>query len=188
MDALDDYLLEYVLFSINDFDAYFSAQTVSTRWYRFLKKHENEKLKQFVVLVRRGFDYSHYLPNGKLHGISVWSYFTPYASVHKVNYTHGLKHGTETIEDFRSGAITRIDWVNGVEHGNKVTSDKNMSPVIKTPYLHGLKHGVEESWYPDGKQLGIVTWNLGRKCGSERIWRCDGSLAVSRIYVSSQLD
>lgn len=190
MDTLDNYLTEYILLSIDDFNSYFIAQEVCTRWHAVLKSHEGAKLTQFSTLSSHYPTIVNILPNGKFHGYcEVVSEKQSNYYLSSVNYSRGRKHGEELIQLYAGPAshsdYTTIDWIYGVKHGCKIQQFGNIRKC--TPYVNDIKHGLKIHLYEDGKLQSRIPYENGKKHGIEYRWNMHGQLMHRITYINGKI-
>lgn len=179
-----DLILEHVLSFIDDFYSYFSAQTVSMRWCRILRRFEEMKLLDFSVRVSKGLVGYYILPNKKLHGMCkciIFSHGSSKLSV--VNYIKGLRHGAEEIFYTRDNVkYHSIAWINGVKHGLEEFWRTNGQIYSSVSWVNGCRHGLCQEWHSNGILSYSINLLYGVKHGTELRWYNNAELASRRLY------
>ena len=104
----------------------------------------------------------------------------------------GGKGAEQVIPTDRSGVIRKVTYhdngrmaserylMDGVMHGPYMLWDHRGNKLAEGEYRNGMLHGTERRFGPDGRQIGVVVWNEGRRTETVKEG-ADGELISLRL-------
>lgn len=104
----------------------------------------------------------------------------------------GQKRAEQAIPTEQSGVMRKVTYhdngrmaserylMDGVMHGAYMIWDHRGNKLAEGEYRNGMLHGSERRFGPDGREIGVVQWDEGRRTDTRKEG-ADGELISLRL-------